>query len=116
MGLADGCPWGRVHAGQFALAGGWGWRSQLGECSPQGLPALSQAQQSSCLFNKAKKAFLQQLPPGGVRATDRNRLPKGSDEFLGEIPTCNHSHAWLWPSGKTLAAAGRRPNLLIPLS
>lgn len=83
---------------------------------PKVSPALSQAQQSSCLCNKAKKAFLQQLPPGGVRATDRNRLPKGSDEFLGEIPTCNHSHAWLWPSGKTLAAAGRRPNLLIPLS
>lgn len=44
MELADGCARGWLHAGQFALASSWGWRSQPGEGSPQGLPALPEAQ------------------------------------------------------------------------
>lgn len=99
MGLANGRAWGQVHAGRFALSGSWGGRSQLCEGSTKGRPVPQEAQPPSRLRNTAKKAFLQQLPRGGVRATARNRLPKGRDEFLGEIPTCNHSHAWLWASG-----------------
>lgn len=95
MGLPNGCPWGLVCAGQLVLAGSWGWRSQPGECSAQAFEPCHGHSSLLAGEQQSKESVPATPAMGWCKCHSQKQAKKELDEFLGEIPTCNHSHAWL---------------------